>query len=121
MRRPIVGTFIVFFILLTSGSGLAGPHVRFGVVVAPPPIWIDPPAIICRGYYLPFYYCYPPEPYCYPSPPPYYSSRAKVRVEINSIPEVEVNGVYQGLTPMWIELPEGRPAVLRLSKAGYIL
>jgi hypothetical protein len=126
MKKLMIFIFVPMLILLTAGSSLAwhrSPHVRFGIVIGPPPIWIAPPAIIYREYYPPVYYYYPPEDYYPPPLPPCYSSRAKVKVEITSVPEnceLEVNGVYQGLTPLSIELPQGVPAVIRLSKAGYI-
>jgi len=44
-------------------------------------------------------------------------------LEINSIPdkcEVEVNGIYQGLTPLTVELVQGVSVTIKLSKVGYI-
>ena len=113
---------IISILFLSSGLALARSYWHFGVFIAPPPIWIGPPAIIYREYHPPIYYYPPPPPYYY-SPPPYYSAQAKVKLDISSIPEnceVEINGIYQGLTPISIELTQGIPVTIKLSKAGYI-
>ena len=69
----IMMTLILLTVFLLSGSAFAqrghfrGPshsrgHGHFGIFIAPPPIWIGPPAIIYRGYYPPPYQ-YPPNYY----------------------------------------------------------
>ena len=65
----IIMTLILLTVFLSSGVALArGGHFRghFGVFIAPPPIWIGPPAIIHRGYYPPPSY-YPPPNYYEPN------------------------------------------------------
>ena len=123
MKKIMIITFIMLVVFLTSGLALARGHWHFGVFIAPPPIWIGPPAIIYREYHPPVYYYPPPPPYYYPSPPPYYSTPAKIRLDISSIPEscdVEIDGIYQGLTPITIELNQGVPVKVKISKAVYI-
>jgi hypothetical protein len=63
----IMMTLILLTVFLSSGSALAWRghsrgHGHFGIFIAPPPIWIGPPAIIYRGYYPPPYH-YPPNYY----------------------------------------------------------
>ncbi len=65
MKKLMVISLILLTILVASGSAFAwrGPsRGHFGIFIAPPPIWIGPPAIYYRGYYPPPGY-YPPEYY----------------------------------------------------------
>jgi len=65
----IIMTLILLTVFLSSGVALARGghfHSHFGIFIAPPPIWIGPPAIIHRGYYPPPSY-YPPPNYYEPN------------------------------------------------------
>lgn len=125
MKKLIMISLILLVIFLTSGSALAQYrhqhnrhyHSHFGIFISPPPIWIGPPAIIYSEYYPPPYY-YPPDYY-----DPYRTRLAKILIEVSSTPDncdLEVNGVYQGLTPVSIELYQGVTVTIKLTKAGYL-
>jgi hypothetical protein len=65
MKKLIVISLILLAIFLSSGSAFAWYrpyHSHFGVVIAPPPIWVAPPAVYYRGYYPPPIY-YGPDYY----------------------------------------------------------
>jgi hypothetical protein len=65
MKKIIMIGLILLTISLSSGMALAWPRGHFGIFVAPPPIWVAPPAFYYRGYYPPPSYYGPDyyEPY----------------------------------------------------------
>ena len=69
MKKFIVISLILLTIFLSSGSALAWrghSHGHFGVFIAPPPIWVGPPAYYYPRYYPPPSY-YGPDYYYAPS------------------------------------------------------
>jgi len=72
MKKLLMISLILLAIFLLSGSAFAWRshpyrgHGHFGVVVAPPPIWVAPPPVYYRGYYPPPSYYGPDYSYGYP-------------------------------------------------------
>lgn len=63
MKKLLVISLIVSGIILSSGSAFAwgghghfGRPGHFGIFIAPPPVWLAPPAVYYRGYYPSPYY-----------------------------------------------------------------
>jgi len=57
MKKLLMISLIVIGIFLSSGSAFAWHHGfgHFGVFIAPPPVFVGPPAVYYRGYYPPYY------------------------------------------------------------------
>jgi hypothetical protein len=64
MKKFIMVSLILLAIFLSSGSALAwhSGFGRFGIFIAPPPLWVAPPPVYYRGYYPPLSY-YGPDYY----------------------------------------------------------
>ena len=62
----ILISLILLTIFLSSGSALAWHRGHFGIFVAPPSLWVGPPAFYSPGYYPPPSYYGPG--YYYSSP-----------------------------------------------------
>jgi len=57
MKKLLISSLIVLGIFLSSGSTAFAWHWgHFGVFIAPPPVFVGPPAVYYRGYYPPPYY-----------------------------------------------------------------
>ena len=57
MKKILMISLILIGIFLSSGSAFAwhGGFGHFGVFIAPPPVFVGPPAVYYRGYYPPYY------------------------------------------------------------------